>query len=219
MSVYCSLEDAFAGPMNPGKHKKKRSGTKESTVPGALGGVPDPDRPAEVPPVDPMGPATSAVGSGHPEAAIALNDFFPIPGGGGGDSTEPEEWSKAFMLEPSAIPQYRADGSAPVNGKSTLWRKVPVPTAAAPMSLSAPANDINSDIHKRLDILAKQLESLTQIKPMQNTAELFLFIAIGLLLLLAVDTLLRVATSVVLAAGGKMKGGARFRGLYRPKLR
>lgn len=218
MSVYCSLEDAFAGPMNPGKHKKKRSGGKESTVPGALGGAPDPDRPAEIPSVDPIGPPTSAVGSGHPEAAIAMNDFFPIPGGGGGET---EEWSKAFMLEPSAIPQYRGDGSAPVNDKSTLWRKVPVPTGPPPTALSTSynSNETNIDIHKRLDLLAKQLESLTQVKPMQNTAELFLFIAIGLLLLLAVDTLLRVATSVILAAGGKMKGGARFRGLYRTKLR
>ena len=49
-------------------------------MPGALGGSPDPDRPAEIPPVEPMGPPTASVGSGHPEAAAALHDFFPLPG-------------------------------------------------------------------------------------------------------------------------------------------
>jgi len=196
MSVFCSLEEAFTGPANPGKHKKKRS--KEGFVPGALGGSPDPDRPAEIPPVEPMGPPTASVGSGHPEAAAALHDFFPLPG----ETAEPEDWSKAFMLEPSNIPL--------VNGKSTLWRKIPTP-ASGP-SVSSPSSIIPSsstDIQKRLDILTKQLESLTQVKPMQNTAELFLFVAVGLLLLLAVDTLLRFATAVALASGSRMKGGSR----------
>jgi hypothetical protein len=206
MSVFCSLEEAFTGPANPGKHKKKRS--KEGFVPGALGGSPDPDRPAEIPPVEPMGPPTASVGSGHPEAAAALHDFFPLPG----ETAEPEEWSKAFMLEPSNIPL--------VNGKSTLWRKIPTPASSAP-SVSSPSSIGSSsslDIQKRLDMLTKQLESLTQVKPMQNTAELFLFVAVGLLLLLAVDTLLRFATAVALASGSsgsgfsgsRMKGGGRL---------
>ena len=200
MSVFCSLEEAFTGPANPGKHKKKRS--KEGFVPGALGGSPDPDRPAEIPPVEPMGPPTASVGSGHPEAAAALHDFFPLPG----ETAEPEDWSKAFMLEPSNIPL--------VNGKSTLWRKIPTPALVSTPPLSSasfPSSSSSSDIQKRLDMLTKQLESLTQVKPMQNTAELFLFVAVGLLLLLAVDTLLRFATAVALASGSgsRMKGGSR----------
>jgi len=200
MSVYCSLDDAFAGPVIPGKqHKKKRAG---KDVPGALGGSPDPDRPAEIPTVDAMGPPTSSVGSGHPESSAALGDFFPLPG----ETAEPEEWAKAFMLEPSKIPQLRADGSAPVNGKSTLWRKVPIPPVAPGVSESAPA-----DVYKRLDALTKQLEALTQVSPSQGTAELFLFIALGLLFLLAVDTLLRFATTIAVSV---KRGGARrlFRG-------
>jgi hypothetical protein len=200
MSVFCSLEEAFTGPANPGKQKKKRSGAvKEGFVPGALGGSPDPDRPAELQQVEPMGPPQSNVGSGHPEAASALHNFFPLPG----ETAEPEEWSNAFMLEPSKIPQLRADGSAPVNGKSTLWRKVPVPFGPEPLTKEG-----QTDLHKRLDILTKQLESLTQVKPMQSTAELFLFVAIGLLLLLSIDTLLRFATAVALAA--TQKGGRRL---------
>lgn len=202
MSVFCSLEEAFTGPANPGKHSKKKR-SKEGFVPGALGGSPDPDRPAEIPPVEPMGPPTASVGSGHPEAAAALHDFFPLPG----ETAEPEEWSKAFMLEPSNIPL--------VNGKSTLWRKLSTPVSSSAPSVSSPSSVIPSsstDIQKRLDMLTKQLESLTQVKPMQNTAELFLFVAVGLLLLLAVDTLLRFATAVALASGshsGSLKGGGR----------
>ena len=192
-SVFASLDEAFNGPANPGKHKKKRAG---KDVPGALGGSPDPDRPAEIPTVDPMSPPLESVGSGHPEAAIAQSNFFPLPG----ETAEPEEWSKAFMLEPSKIPQFRADGSAPVNGKSTLWRKVPVP----PPTEAKPAD---SDVYKRLDALTKQLEALTHVKPMQSTAELFLFVAIGLLFLLAIDTLLRFATTI--AVGRRLMSGGR----------
>jgi len=189
-SVFASLDEAFNGPANPGKQKKKR------TVPEALRGAPDPGRPAEVPPVEPMVPLQASVGSGHPEAAIAQNNFFPLPG----ETAEPEEWTKAFMLEPSKIPQFRADGSVPVNGKSTLWRKVPVPPPTTP-------KPGDSDVYKRLDALTKQLEELTQVKPMQSTAELFLFVAIGLLFLLAIDTLLRFATTI--AVGRRVMSGGR----------
>jgi hypothetical protein len=71
------------------------------------------------------------------------------------------------------------------------------------------------DVHQRLDALTRQLDSLTSASPMQSTAELFLFIAIGLLFLLAIDTLLRCATSVALAAKGHYRGGSRGYGLSR----
>jgi hypothetical protein len=71
---------------------------------------------------------------------------------------------------------------------------------------------IPSEVSQRLETLTRQLESLTTPSPMQGTAELFLFVAIGLLLLLAIDTLLRFAVSVASATGAtgrKMMGGAR----------
>jgi hypothetical protein len=178
-SVFASLDEAFNGPANPGKTKKKRS-----AVPGALGGSPDPDRPAEIPPVDPMG--------------LPKQDFFPLPG----EPANAEPWSNAFMLEGSQIP-------APVNGKSTLWRKIekPVtPVSSVPPVTTTAAPD--SDVYKRLDMLTKQLEALTQVHPMQSTAELFLFVAIGLIFLLAIDTLLHFATT--LAVGRRMRGGGRL---------
>jgi hypothetical protein len=56
---------------------------------------------------------------------------------------------------------------------------------------------------------------------MQGTAELFLFVAIGLLLLLAIDTLLRYATTMrpfsgstglqVLAGGSRRFASSRYR--------
>jgi hypothetical protein len=207
MSVFCSLDEAFSGPVIPGKQQKKKR-SKDGNVPGALGGSPDPDRPSAIPDIEPMGPLTASVGSGHPDSANALQDFFPLPG----ETAEPEQWSKAFMLEPSAIPQYRPDGSAPVNGKSTLWRQVPAP---ASVSAKPTGTGLDTDIHKRLDLLAKQLESITHVTPLQGTAELFLFVAIGLLFLLAIDTLLRFATSIALSKRSMSGGGARLRLLNR----
>lgn len=149
---------------------------------------------------------------------MALNDFFPLPG----ETAEPEEWAKAFTLEGSQMPQMmRPDGSVPVGGKSTLWRKVPVPTGVSPSSSSSVigtpithslTTSLPTDIQSRLDALTKQLDSLTTATPMQSTAELFLFIAIGLLFLLAIDTLLRCATSVALAKTGQKGGGFRYGG-------
>lgn len=146
---------------------------------------------------------------------MALNEFFPLPG----ETAEPEEWAKAFTLEGSQVPQMiRPDGSVPVGGKSTLWRKVPVPSgvSSAPSSIGTPIThhaitSLPVDIQSRLDALTKQLDSLTAVTPMQSTAELFLFIAIGLLFLLAIDTLLRFATTVALAKTGQ-KGGFRYGG-------
>ena len=93
------------------------------------------------------------------------------------------------------MPLQRPDGVA-VAGKPTLWRDVPV----AP----TPAQSNQNDINRRLDALSRQLEALTTnvATPMQSTAELFLFVAIGLLFILALDTLLRCATSVAVARGG-----------------
>ena len=67
------------------------------------------------------------------------------------------------------------------------------------------------DFTQRLDKLTKQLDSLTGVGnvTMQGTAELFLFVAIGLLLLLAIDTLLRFAVHMVSATGKRrLKGGS-----------
>jgi len=127
----------------------------------------------------------------------ASQEFFPLPG----ETAEPEEWQKAFTLEGSNMP--RPDGAVSVAGKSTLWRNVPVP--ATPAQTAAP---IASEVGQRLDMLTRQLESLTAPTPMQSTAELFLFVAIGLLLLLAIDTLLRFATSM---ASKQQSGGGGFR--------
>ena len=131
---------------------------------------------------DPMSPPPPA-NSSRPEP-VASGDFFPVPG----------DWSKGFTLEGSGMPVVRPDGVS-VAGKPTLWRDVPV----------APVQANQNDINRRLDALSRQLESLTSsagATPMQSTAELFLFVAIGLLFILAMDTLLRCATSVAVARGG-----------------
>jgi hypothetical protein len=216
-SGFCSLEEAFTAPIMPGKNKSsKKSKNKEHSVPGPLSGSPDPD--SSVP--EPMGPPPSSMAKTEANA-VALNDFFPLPG----ETAEPEEWAKAFTLEGSQMPQMmRPDGSVPVGGKSTLWRKVPVPAAFSPSPPSTVGTPLThslttslpADIQSRLDALTKQLDSLTTATPMQSTAELFLFIAIGLLFLLAIDTLLRCATSIALAKNGHtgQKGGFRLgRGL------
>jgi|LauGreDrversion4_1035100.scaffolds.fasta_scaffold96039_3 hypothetical protein len=148
---------------HPGKKKSKE---KKYSVPPALPGTPDPM--AGIP--EPM------TGSEESKMAAAGSDnFFPLPG----VTARPEEWQAAFTLEPSNIP--RVDGSMPVADKSTLWRQAAV----------APATVASSDIERRLDLLAKQIEALSTTNPMQSTAEIFLFIAIGLLFLLSIDTLLR----------------------------
>lgn len=65
---------------------------------------------------------------------------------------------------------------------------------------------IPSEINRQLENLTRQLESLTTPTPLQGTAELFLFVAIGLLILLAIDTMLRFAVS--LSERRIMAGGA-----------
>ena len=205
-SAFCSLDEAFTGPVMPGKkQKKEKSPSKEGFVPAPLSGTPEARNtlaPMSHPPSD---------STANPEAAVALNDFFPLPG----ETAQPEEWAKAFTLEGSDMPLPRPDGAVSVAGKSTLWRKVPVPPEAR--TLQTVNHSVGGpDIHQRLDSLTRQLESLTSSTPMQSTAELFLFIAIGLLFLLAMDTLLRCATSIAVAARQGMRGGGgRVSGLRR----
>ncbi len=195
-SAFCSIEEAFTGPVMPGKKGKDKSRTKEKFVPGPMSGAPDHTNTV------PEAMSAPAEHSAKPEAAAALHDFFPLPG----ETAEPEEWAKAFTLEGSNMP--RPDGSIPVAGKSTLWRKIQAPTPAGHSEHEhAP---VPSDIQHRLDRLTRQLDSLVTSSPMQSTAELFLFVAIGLLFLLAIDTLLRCATSVALSTkGGRYAGGGR----------
>jgi hypothetical protein len=219
-SSFCNLEEAFTGPvlMQPGGDKKVRkdkSGARskdrqfEQFVPVALPAQPDPDRAA------PLATAPSPM-TGAPSQAVlsrlestdsaAAAQFFPLPG----DSADSEEWQKAFMLEGSAAPvpapALMANGAIPVDGKSTLWRQIPQPAVAAGTILAPGA--IPAEISARLDQLTRQLENLTGPAPMQSTAELFLFVAIGLLLLLALDTLLRFASGAKRMRGGG--GGVRM---------
>lgn len=203
---YCSLEEAFMGPQPPPKLPKKKK-TKEGFVPGPLSGQADPDRMAMPPPPanDILeGPPTSSA----PNDAVKLDELFPLPG----DTGEPEAWQKAFTLEGSQVPlqpQMRQDGSVAVAGQSTLWRQIPVPAPSVAVEKMA---TIPSDINQKLESLTRQLETLSTPTPLQGTAELFLFVAIGLLMLLAIDTLLRFA--VMIGRGGrKMSGGGyRIRG-------
>lgn len=205
-SVFAPLEEAFQGEvvMQPGEKKKKRSKDRqfETFVPTPLQSSPDPDRPAAIAAIPPplKGPVQAQVVK--LESQGATHDLFPLPG----NTAEPEEWQRAFMLEgggvvaPQVPPRYvRPNGAVAVDGHSTLWRQIPSPSVAETVA-TMPA-----DVTARLDQLTRQLESLTTGTPMQSTAELFLFVAIGLLLLLAVDTLLRFSAS--LARRKQMGGG------------
>ena len=215
MSAYCSLEEAFTGPT---VSKKKKRGGKEHFVPAPLSGTPDVPQEADDGDQESAGPAAMSgapASAAQPNAAIPLNDFFPLPGA----TAQPEEWAKAFTLMPSQLPAslLRPDGSIPVAGKSTLWRNIQVPAAASTTTLAAAplqngATVISGDIQQRLDALTKQLDSLTTVTPMQSTAELFLFVAIGLIFLLAIDTLLRFATTMATRQQGGYRGRAFGRG-------
>jgi hypothetical protein len=128
------------------------------------------------------------------------DSFFPLPG-----SNETESWEKAFMMDSD----FTKTLTQPVAGEPTLWRQiqpappeaVTKPEAVAKVHAPVPTN-VWSDMNTRLDTLTKQLESLTSTVNSQSTAELFLFVAIGLLLLLFVDTLMRYATSIKSQVGG-----------------
>lgn len=208
-SGFCSLDEAFPGPVIKTKSSKKASrssSTKESFVPGPLPGSPEADAAPE-----PMGPPLTSMGIApkpDPNGA-ALQEFFPLPG----ETAEPDEWAKAFTLEGSQMPQMMRKPAAPPTDK---WRAAAA-AAAYPMIGASSHAPVPSDIQQRLDALTKQLESLTSVTPMQSTAELFLFIAIGLLFLLAMDTLLRCATSVAISknSGSLQRGGG---SIYRSGL-
>jgi hypothetical protein len=204
---YCSLEEAFTGPANPppGKQPKKKR-TKEHFVPSQLSS--NPSENDEV-----LASSTSTKGTVPSENATSLAGLFPMPG----ETGDHEEWEKAFTLEPSKAPGSASATITPisVNGKATMWRDIPEPKVLK-TEMTIP---YSTEIHERLDKLTRQLEALshTSITPMQSTAELFLFVAIGLMFLLALDTLFRFASSM---ADRKMMGGGRsgfsgFSGLRR----
>lgn len=232
-SAFCSMEEAFVGPLVTGtaaplfpgmkapKQKRRKEGVVvENFVPAAL---PPPDRQVTPPPAPEVlhGPSTEeqqpAGAIAQLESGSALQDFFPLPG----ETASTEEWTKAFTLEPSAnpgIPVPRFDGSISVAGKPTLWRQIPAPRVTAgelaPVvgQSSVPMAPAPSEISQRLDTLTRQLDALAAPAPMQSTAELFLFVAIGLILLLAIDTLLRFAVSIAKRSTGVVRRGARSMG-------
>jgi len=233
MSAFCSLEEAFApaagaAPVKPSKKHRMKPGREGFAVPIAAPSTPtvDPDRQTQMQPVadDVLGPPGAEGGGGAPAMAagsivmspsgVKLDDMFPLPG----DTGDAEEWEKAFTLPGSRMPPPAPPGAVSVDGKSTLWRQIPVPVVAAPAPIpmggavasAELATLAPADVSARLDALTRQLESLTTPAPLQSTAELFLFVAIGLLVLLAIDTLLRFA--VRMASGvARMSGGARGR--------
>ncbi len=233
MSGFCSLEEAFATAGPPPAASSGRSSKKQrikqrdgftSSVPAAASSVPDPDRQAQLqPPTEdvlgsgPGGAPTSSVGAVVVDGATTrLDDMFPLPG----DTGDVEEWQKAFTLPGSRMPVMPAapPGGVSVDGKSTLWRQIPVPAVSAPAPAPIGSEMMPVELTARLDALTRQLESLTTPAPLQSTAELFLFVAIGLLVLLAIDTLLRfavrMASSVVRMSGGGRRfggGGRRMR--------
>jgi hypothetical protein len=207
-SKFCSLDEAFGGPMMPVKKKKDKEKRTDA--------IPDPRSQ-----------------NGKPEASSSSSNFFPLPG----ETADTEEWNKAFTLEGSDLPapdnspmkkpqvpvqivepeewatslqmgsrpDASASASANVNGRSTLWRDAP------PAQLPPPST-ITSDINNRLDDLSRKLEAFTSGSPVQSTAELFLFVAIGLVFLLAIDTLLRFATNIAIATISKR--GGNYRSMY-----
>jgi hypothetical protein len=187
---YCALDEAFLGPPNgppPVKHRKHRR-TKD--VPPML-----PDVPVEQ--KDDLLEGSPAAPVNRLEATQS-DSFFPLPG--------KDSWESAFMMNSDFTKTLqRPDNSVPVADKPTLWREIP----EQPLAPS-----VISDVNRRLDALTKQLENLGTPTAAQGTAELFLFVAIGLLLLLAIDTLLRFASSMATTkqAGGRRGfGRTRFR--------
>ena len=201
---YCLLEDAFIEPQKQTVHDKVKqyipmalSGTHAQTQTQTQAQQPN-QTVTSIP--EPM---TSYSGNSlRPDAMKNDTEYFPLPGETAGN----DDWTRAFTLGPSATPY-----TINVAGGPTLWRQQPVQSIVQPPMHEA-RTSLPGDIQRRLDILTKQLESLTHTTPMQNTAELFLFIAIGLLFLLALDTLLRCATMVAISVSkkiGKQRGGMR----------
>jgi len=239
---YCAIEEAFSPLVPGGAPSKKQKKMRSVIVPSAPSGSDaevvatsmaenesnpekptDPDRPAERP--APANDVLSSPAQASRLEAAGSSDFFPMQS----DSGEPEAWQKAFLLSDIQVPK----PTFSVQGKPTLWRSIQRPVEQVGQSLAAASSAVVSslapvpdEISRRLDSLTRQLDSLVTPTPMQGTAELFLFVAIGLLLLLAIDTLLRYATALrspggsfgqggqgvqVMAGGGRRWGSARYR--------
>ncbi len=229
--MFCSMDEAFLGPLVPagsaplfpGQKQPKQKRRKDGDVRESFAVPPPPDRQITHTPAPEVLRGASAeeqkpAGTSRQlDSGAHLQDFFPLPG----ETADTEEWEKAFTLEPSAnpgIPVPRFDGSISVAGKPTLWRQIPAP-AVAPGEL-APAGPAAmapapSEITQRLDALTRQLETLTAPTAAQGTAELFLFIAIGLLLLLAIDTLLRFAVSMTQRDVVRVRARGGFRSRFK----
>lgn len=183
---YCALDEAFLGPaegiLPVKRHKKLRP--KETSVPVALPDVPGSVKVDDIQPqVQPQVQSQDQLYGPNQalQAGQKSEEFFPIPG---------ESWESAFMLDSDFTKTIqRPDSSVPVAGLPTLWRE-----SAASQSVQVPT--IWTDVNQRLDKLTKQLDKLTMPTQNQSTAELFLFVAIGLIILLAIDTLLRFASSI-----------------------
>jgi hypothetical protein len=208
MDMYCSLDDAFNGPMIPpganaaSKKKKKMkepmTGSQTVFVPG------EPDRFAEKPsiPNDVLeSPQTQA--QAKPIVPNMEDNFFPLPG----ETSTPDAWQKAFMLEPDWTKSHSMSNGSDtisVDGKPTLWRQIALGSSHGPVPVpsSMPSTSVQSkaypDIQRRLDEITQQIEAIAIPTHLQSTAELFLFVAIGLVLLLAIDILLKYATIMAL---------------------
>lgn len=179
---YCALDEAFLGPaegiLPVKRHKKVR---RETTVPTAL-----PDVPGSVK-MDDILETPQDQPNQTLQAGQKSEEFFPVPG---------ESWEGAFMLNSDFTKTIqRPDSSVPVAGRPTLWRESVIASAPASQSVQVPSN-VWADVNQRLDKLTQQLDKLTLPTQNQSTAELFLFVAIGLIILLAIDTLLRFASSI-----------------------
>jgi hypothetical protein len=221
---YCAIEDAFTPLVAPGapsskKSKKNRmmpvptapsnSDQETKDISESQGSL-DVDR--QVPRLPPANDILSSSSSHSRLESMesSSSDFFPMQG----NNAEPEAWQKAFLLGDMASSVQKPTFS--LDGQPTLWRSIPKAAAAAAAAVVPEAPFLESsvqipdELNRRLDALTRQLNSLTSPSPMQNTAELFLFVAIGLLLLLAIDTLLRYATAAKSASAALqvMGGGA-----------
>jgi len=195
---YCALDEAFLGPP-AGVEVKRHKKVRPKEVPPPLPDVPESSEKIKD---DLMhgAPTGSSTGPVNRLKAQESDSFFPLPG-----SDETDSWEKAFMMDSDFTKTLKQ----PVAGEPTLWRQIqPAPPLPQPQNQNqgqvhgpVPTN-VWSDMNKRLDTLTKQLESLTSTTNTQSTAELFLFVAIGLLLLLFVDTLMRYATSIKSQSGG-----------------
>jgi hypothetical protein len=178
---YCALDEAFLGP--PDSPVKRHKKVRPKEVPPPLPDVPSSEKSTL------QGAAEQDQGPVNRLKAQESDSFFPLPG-------ETDSWEKAFMMDSDFTKTLKQ----PVAGEPTLWRQIQpapmeIPQAPVPQNHGVPIN-VWSDMNKRLDTLTKQLESLTSTTNSQSTAELFLFIAIGLLLLLFIDTLLRYAGTI-----------------------